>query len=58
LSEIIRKLALVANWGFFGGFGVVIGIMAISNESILFLFALGFFITGAIVHKIINWVFD
>ena len=57
--EVIRKLCLVANWLFFGGFAIVTGIMIISESEFLLLFlSLGFIIVGLIVQKIINWVFN
>ena len=57
--EVIRKLCLVANWLFFGGFAIVTGIMILSESEFLLLFlSLGFIIVGLIVQKIINWVFN
>ena len=60
MAEIVRKICLVFNWGFFGGLGIVIGVISIieSDMFTLGLLALGAFFVGAILHKIINWVFE
>ena len=61
LAEIIRKIAMVANFlllGIFGIFAIVAGIITINDDQgFNLIMGIVFLLVMIIIHYLINWIF-